>query len=48
MSELGKHPNLVQLFTVHIGKNNRDIYLVFELAEADLHTVIRSGVASTE
>jgi mitogen-activated protein kinase 15 len=48
MSELGAHPNLVKLHTVHIGKNNRDIYLVFELCEADLHTVIRSGVALPE
>jgi hypothetical protein len=45
MSELEKHQNLVQLHTVYIGKNNRDIYLVFELCEADLHTVIRSGVS---
>lgn len=46
MSEFGKHPNLIELYTVHIGKNNRDVYLVFELCEADLHTVIRSGVAN--
>jgi mitogen-activated protein kinase 15 len=46
MNELGKHPNLIQLYTVHVGKNNRDVYLVFELCEADLHTVIRSGVTT--
>ena len=44
MHELEKHQNLIRLHTVHVGKNNRDVYLVFELCEADLHTVIRSGV----
>jgi mitogen-activated protein kinase 15 len=48
MSELGKHPNLCYMHTVHVGKNNRDVYLVFELCEADLHTVIRSGVSTME
>jgi hypothetical protein len=48
MSEIGSHINLVKLHTVHIGKNNKDIYLVFELCEADLHTVIRSNVAMEE
>jgi mitogen-activated protein kinase 15 len=48
MSELGDHLNLVKLHTVHVGKNNRDIYLVFELCEADLHTVIRSNVTLPE
>lgn len=40
MFEMGKHPNICGLHTVRISKNHKDIYLVFELMEADLHTVI--------
>lgn len=43
-----KHPNIVSLHTVRVGKNNRDVYLVFDLAEADLHTAIRSGLCNNE
>ena len=48
MFEMGKHPNLMGLHTVRIGKNHKDIYLVFELMEADLHTVIRGGICTNE
>jgi len=48
MYEMGKHPNIMCMHTVRIGKNNKDIYLVFELLEADLHTVIRSGICTDE
>ena len=48
MHEMGKHPNIMGLHTVRIGKNNKDIYLIFELLEADLHTVIRAGICSNE
>ena len=48
MFEMGKHPNIMGLHTVRIGKNHKDIYLIFELMEADLHTVIRAGICSNE
>ena len=48
MFEMGKHPNIMCLHTVRIGKNHKDIYLIFELMEADLHTVIRAGICSDE
>jgi len=48
MFEMGKHPNIMALHTVRIGKNHKDIYLVFDLMETDLHTVIRAGICTNE
>jgi len=48
MFEMGKHPNVMGLHTVRIGKNHKDIYLVFDLLEADLHTVIRAGICTDD
>lgn len=39
-----KHENIIKLLTVHRADNNRDIYLVFEHMETDLHAVIRAGI----
>lgn len=38
------HPNIIRLYNVHRAENNRDIYLVFEHMETDLHAVIRAGI----
>lgn len=35
------HDNIVKLLVVHRAENDKDIYLVFECMEADLHHVIR-------
>lgn len=48
MFEMGRHPNIMAMHTVRIGKNNKDIYLVFDLLDADLHTVIRAGICTDE
>ena len=48
MFEMGSHPNIMSMHTVRIGKNNKDIYLVFDLLDADLHTVIRAGICTNE
>ena len=48
MYEMGKHPNIMGLHTVRVGKNHKDIYLVFDLLEADLHTVIRAGICTND
>lgn len=45
---MGAHPNIMGLHTVRIGKNHKDIYLMFELMDADLHTVIRAGICTNE
>lgn len=38
------HINIIKLYNVHRAENNRDIYLVFEHMETDLHAVIRAGI----
>uniref|UniRef100_A0A0N4Z9F1 Mitogen-activated protein kinase n=1 Tax=Parastrongyloides trichosuri TaxID=131310 RepID=A0A0N4Z9F1_PARTI len=43
LQEFGRHPNVVKLFNVLKADNNKDIYLVFEFMEADLHNVIKKG-----
>ncbi|RNF04689.1 putative protein kinase, putative,mitogen-activated protein kinase [Trypanosoma conorhini] len=39
-----KHPNIIKLLHVHRATNDRDIYLVFEYMETDLHVVIRANI----
>ncbi|CAF2479680.1 unnamed protein product [Rotaria sp. Silwood2] len=43
LREFGEHPNVIRLHNVLRADNDRDIYLVFEFMEADLHNVIRKG-----
>ena len=38
------HENIVKLFDVHKADNDKDIYLVFEYMETDLHAVIRANI----
>ncbi|KAA6378207.1 MAG: putative Mitogen-activated protein kinase 15 [Streblomastix strix] len=44
LSELGRHENIVHLTNVIKSDNIKDIYLVFEYSETDLHVVIRSNI----
>jgi mitogen-activated protein kinase 15 len=37
-----KHDNIIKLLNVHRAENDKDIYLVFEYMETDLHVVIRA------
>ena len=34
------HPNIIKLQRVFKAKNNKDLYLVFEYMEADLHSLV--------
>ncbi|CAF1245014.1 unnamed protein product [Rotaria sordida] len=43
LREFGEHPNVIRLQNVLRADNDRDIYLIFEFMEADLHNVIRKG-----
>jgi mitogen-activated protein kinase 15 len=36
-----EHDNIIKLHNVIRAENDRDIYLVFEYMEIDLHSVIR-------
>ncbi|CAE7881520.1 erkB [Symbiodinium sp. KB8] len=44
LTELRDHPNVVRLLNIIRAENDRDLYLVFEYLEADLHAVIRAGI----
>ncbi|XP_020711219.2 extracellular signal-regulated kinase 2 isoform X2 [Athalia rosae] len=37
------HENIIQLIGLHKANNDKDIYLVFEYMETDLHNVIKRG-----
>ncbi|XP_051872984.1 mitogen-activated protein kinase 15 isoform X2 [Pristis pectinata] len=43
LQEFGNHGNVIKLLNVIRAANDRDIYLVFEFMETDLHAVIRKG-----
>jgi len=38
------HPNVIRLMNVHRACNDRDLYLVFEHMETDLHSAIRAKI----
>ncbi|XP_044002190.1 extracellular signal-regulated kinase 2-like isoform X2 [Aphidius gifuensis] len=38
---LSNHENIIQLIGLHKADNDRDIYLIFEFMETDLHNVIK-------
>lgn len=38
------HPNIVRLQNIIKAENNKDIYLVFDYMETDLHNVIRAEI----
>jgi len=44
LQALSDHENIVTLLDVINARNDKDIYLVFEFMETDLHTVIRASI----
>jgi len=44
LQELAHHENIIRLQNVLKADNDRDIYLVFEFMETDLHAVIRANI----
>lgn len=44
LQQMGEHENIVQLQNVMKAENHRDLYLVFEYMETDLHAVIRANI----
>jgi len=44
LKELRKHDNIIHLLEVMKADNDKDIYLVFEYMESDLHAVIRANI----
>jgi mitogen-activated protein kinase 15 len=47
LNQLKDHENVIKLKHVLKAKNNKDIYLVFEFMETDLHAVIKIGILKT-
>ncbi|XP_040909321.1 mitogen-activated protein kinase 15 [Toxotes jaculatrix] len=43
LQEFGDHPNIVRLLNVIRAQNDKDIYLIFEYMDTDLHAVIKKG-----
>jgi serine/threonine protein kinase len=44
LQQMDQHENIVQLQSVIKADNDRDLYLIFEYMETDLHAVIRAGI----
>ena len=44
LQQMGNHENIVMLHNVFKADNDRDLYLVFEYMETDLHAVIRANI----
>ena len=44
LQELNDHDNIIKLENVLKAENDKDIYLVFEYMETDLHAVIRANI----
>ncbi|NXD99772.1 MK15 kinase, partial [Chaetorhynchus papuensis] len=43
VQKFGEHPNIIKLLNVIQAENDKDIYLIFESMETDLHAVIKKG-----
>ncbi|XP_030046024.1 mitogen-activated protein kinase 15-like [Microcaecilia unicolor] len=43
LQEFGEHQNIIKLLNVIRAQNDKDIYLIFEYMETDLHAVIKKG-----
>ncbi|CAH8618540.1 unnamed protein product [Heterobilharzia americana] len=43
LQEFSDHPNIIRLLNVIKAENDKDIYLVFEYMETDLHNCIKKG-----
>ncbi|NXP74124.1 MK15 kinase, partial [Ramphastos sulfuratus] len=43
LQQFSEHPNIIKLLDVIRAENDKDIYLIFESMETDLHAVIKKG-----
>jgi len=44
LQELYGHENIVKLLNVIRAENDKDIYLIFDFMETDLHAVIKANI----
>lgn len=48
LKHLQGHENIIKLISVAKSRNKKDLYLVFEFMESDLHAVIRADILTAE
>ena len=41
---MGSHPNIITIINLEKSENLSDFYIIFELMDTDLHTIIRAEV----
>ncbi len=44
LKELNGHENIIKLLNIIKAENNKDLYLVFDYMETDMHSVIRADI----
>jgi len=44
LQELNGHENIIRLINIIKAENNKDLYMVFDFMETDLHVVIRANI----
>ncbi|KAH0789838.1 CMGC/MAPK/ERK7 protein kinase [Histomonas meleagridis] len=44
LRQVTPHPNIVNILNVYKAVNNLDLYVIFELLESDVHSVIRANI----
>nr|AAS55115.1 mitogen activated protein kinase 4 [Tetrahymena thermophila] len=44
LQELNGHENIIRLINIIKAENNKDLYMVFDFMETDLHAVIRANI----
>lgn len=44
LKQMEGNPRIVELLAVHRATNNNDLYVVFEILESDVHSVIRANI----
>ena len=44
LKEINDHENIIKLLNIIKAENNKDLYMIFDFMETDLHHVIRAGI----
>ena len=44
LQDLEGHTNVIRMITLIKAENNKDLYILFDFMETDLHIVIRGGI----
>jgi len=44
LKEINGHENIIKLLNIIKAENNKDLYMIFDFMDTDLHHVIRAGI----